>query len=314
MNLKHLIQLIDQLYTDRLPYMILLQEMAEHFYPQRADFTIKRNFTQDYAGELMTSYPVQVRRDLGDQIGQMLRPTAVEWFEMIPKNGEKTNNAGKQWLDEMTKRQRLAMYAKPAKFARMTKESDHDYATFGACPFSCRLNKNKDNLLYRNWHIRDMAWHENEEGDLSIIARKWHPTARDLYLLFGDKVDPKVKRLYDKAPLTKIKTYHIYVEADVFDEHANGRPWFSIYYDAENNHKMEAVPVWFNEYRIPRWQTVSGSQYPFSPAAITALPDARLIQSMAYTLLEAGEKATNPPMLAIEEAIRSDMALYAGGV
>jgi hypothetical protein len=314
MNLKHLIMLVEQLYTDRLPYMILLQEISEHFYPQRADFTIKRNFTQDYAGELMTSYPVQVRRDLGDQIGQMLRPTSVEWFEMIPKNGEKTNNDGKQWLDEMTKRMRLAMYAKPAKFARMSKECDHDFASFGACPFSVRLNRNADNLLYRNWHIRDMAWHENEEGGLGVISRKWHPTARDLKILFGDKVDPKVNRLYNKDPLKKIKCFHIYVESDMYDDSSNGRPWFSIYYDAEHNHLMEAVPVWTNEYRVPRWQTVSGSQYPFSPATITALPDARLIQSMAYTLLEAGEKATNPPLLAVEDAIRSDVAIYAGGI
>ena len=72
--------------------------------------------------------------------------------------------------------------------------------------------------------------------------------------------------------------------------------------------------MWINEYRIPRWQTVSGSQYAFSPATITALPEARLIQSMAYTLLEAGEKATNPPMVATQEVVRSDVSIYAGGI
>ena len=314
MDIKKLKEMVDQLFTDRLPYMILLQEIAEHFYPQRADFTIRRNFSSEYASNLMTSYPVLTRRDLGDQIGQMLRPTSTEWFEMIPKNGERTDNEGKQWLEEMTRRMRLAMYAKPAKFNRATKECDHDYATFGACPFSCRLNRNADNLLYRNWHIRDMAWHENEEGDLGVIARKWKPTARDLKILFGSKVDPKVNRLYDKAPLTKVKCYHIYVEADMYDAPSNGMPWFSLYYDSDHNHLIEAVPVWTNEYRIPRWQTVSGSQYPFSPATIAALPDARLIQSMAYTLLEAGEKATNPPLIGVQDAVRSDVAVYAGGM
>ena len=314
MDIKQMMEMVDQLYSDRLPYMILLQEISEHFYPQRADFTIKRNFSTEYASNLMTSYPVLTRRDLGDQIGQMLRPTSVEWFEMIPQNGEKTDNAGKQWLEEMTRRMRLAMYAKPAKFARMSKEADHDFATFGACPFSCRLNRNADNLLYRNWHIRDMAWHENEEGDLGLVSRKWKPTARDLKILFGSKAGPKVERLNEKTPLTKVKSYHIYVEADMYDAPNNGRPWFSLYWDADHNHLIEAIPVWINEYRVPRWQTVSGSQYPFSPATIAALPDARLIQSMAYTLLEAGEKATNPPMLATQEAVRSDIAIYAGGV
>lgn len=314
MDIKHLMQLVDQLFSDRLPYMILLQEIAEHFYPQRADFTLRRRFSSEYASNLMTSYPVLTRRDLGDQIGQMLRPSSVEWFEMIPKNGEKTDNEGKQWLGEMTRRMRLAMYAKPAKFARMSKECDHDYASFGACPFSVRLNKNADNLLYRNWHIRDMAWHENEEGDLGLVARKWKPTARDLMALFGSKNDPKVEKLYQKAPLTKVKCYHIVVEVDMYDAPSNGMPWFSLYYDSDHQHLIESVPVWHNEYRVPRWQTVSGSQYPFSPATIVALADARLIQSMAYTLLEAGEKATNPPMIGVQDAVRSDVAVYAGGM
>ena len=35
---------------------------------------------------------------------------------------------------------------------------------------------------------------------------------------------------------------------------------------------------------------------------------------MTYTLLEAGEKVTNPPMVATEGAVRSDVALYAGSL
>ena len=47
---------------------------------------------------------------------------------------------------------------------------------------------------------------------------------------------------------------------------------------------------------------------------MAALPEARLLQSMTYTLLEAGEKVVNPPMVAVEQAIRSDVSLYAGGL
>jgi hypothetical protein len=314
MNIKQLQAVIDKLFTQRLTYMMLLQEIAEHFYPERADFTVRKTHGTEYAGDLMTSYPVLIRRDLGDQIGQMLRPTAKEWFKMVPKGGEDPSNEDSRWLEEMSKRMRLAMYAKPALFARMTKESDHDFASFGNTIFSCRPNKNVDNLLYRNWHVRDVVWRENEEGQVGLVARKWKPTARDLHILFGSKADPKVTRKAEKDPFHEVKVYHIVVEADMYSDHANNRPYFSIFYDRENQHIMEAVPVWMNEYRIPRWQTVSGSQYAFSPATITALPEARLIQSMAYTLLEAGEKATNPPLVATQEVVRSDVSIYAGGI
>jgi hypothetical protein len=294
---------------------MLLQEIAEHFYPERAEFTVRKEHGNEFAGDTMTSYPILVRRDLGDQIGQMLRPTQKEWFKIIPKGQEgETGNAEKRWLEEMTNRMRQAMYARPAHFNRATKEADHDFAAFGNAVISCRLNKHADNLLYRNWNIRDVVWHENEEGDIGLVARKWKPTARDLKILFKGNIDPKVADWADKKPFTKVKCFHIVCEADMYSENANGRPYWSIYYDVENKKIMEQVPVWNNEYIIPRWQTVSGSQYAFSPATITALPDARLIQSMTYTLLEAGEKATNPPLIATQEVVRSDVSIYAGGI
>jgi hypothetical protein len=77
---------------------------------------------------------------------------------------------------------------------------------------------------------------------------------------------------------------------------------------------MEEQPRMTAYYIIPRWQTVSGSQYAHSPATIAALPDARLIQAMTYTLLRAGEKAVDPPMIAVQEMVRSDLATYPSGV
>jgi hypothetical protein len=76
----------------------------------------------------------------------------------------------------------------------------------------------------------------------------------------------------------------------------------------------EATPIWGKYYVIPRWQTVSGFQYSYSPASVAALPDARLLQAMTYTLLEAGEKATNPPIIATKGVVKSDMSLFAGGI
>jgi len=314
MNIKQLKEVVDELFTARLTFVQLLQVIAENFYPERADFTIKRVHGNEFAADLMTSYPVLTRRDLGDQISSMLRPTEKHWFKMIPEHGEKVDNEGKRWLDRVTEIQRRAMYSKPAQFNRATKEGDQDFAAFGQCVISVRLNRFADNLLYRNFHIRDTVWQENAEAEIGLVARKWKPTLRDLVTIWGNKCSAKVVRRAEKKPLEKVKCYHIVVEADMYDGDSLGRPYWSIYYDAENQCLLEAVPVWDIEYVIPRWQTVSGSQYAYSPATITALPDARLIQAMSYSLLEASEKATNPPILATQDAIRSDVSLYAGGI
>ena len=69
-----------------------------------------------------------------------------------------------------------------------------------------------------------------------------------------------------------------------------------------------------NTYIIPRWQTVAGSQYAYSPASVIAISDARMLQQMTLTLMEAGQKADDPPMMAVGDAIQGGVNLFAGGI
>lgn len=314
MDIKGLKAVADYLFGKKSPLNSLHQEIADNFYPERADFTLTRSIGTDFAANLMSSYPVVCRRDLGNQFSTMLRPTARPWFHTARKYAKTENTDVKTYLEWFEETQRKAMYDPHALFTRATKEADHDFAAFGQTVLSVELNKNANGLLYRTWHLRDVCWQENDEGKIGFIARKWKPTAQTLARTFKDRVDPKVTKLLDKTPFEEIDCMHFVVEADMYDDHAKGRPRWSIWYDCANDKLMEATPIWGKHYIIPRWQTVSGSQYSYSPASVCALPDARLLQAMTFTLLEAGEKATSPPMIATQGVVRSDLAVYAGGV
>jgi hypothetical protein len=193
---------------------------------------------------------------------------------------------------------RRAMYDRKSQFIRASKEGDHDLGTFGQCVKSVQLNGTADRLLYRCWHLRDCAWCEDENGIIDTLHRKWKPTADMLRRLFRDKVHPKVvEKLIgpNKDPYCEINCRHIVMPAEQFDGEYLGKGkrnvrFVSIYLDVDNKHIMEAVGQTYFMYVVPRWQTVSGSQYAYSPAAIAALPDARLIQAMTLTLLEAGRR------------------------
>jgi len=322
MDDKQLFEMTQQLMTKRSSLVSLWQEMAENFYPERADFTIRRSLGTEFADNLSTSYPLIARRELGNSFNFMLRPAEKSWFHPTVKDemaddlttGIQDPEA-KAWLQWAGKIQRKAMYDRAAMFTRATKEGDHDFAAFGQCAISVEMNKARTGLLYRCWHLRDMAWAENEEGKIGTVARVWKPTARDLVRIFGaSKVHAEVNRTAEKTPFEEIDCRHIVVESDLVDGGPWKTPYVSIYFDVDHMHTIEKVGVYSIIYVIPRWQTVSGSQYAYSPATVAALPDARLLQAMTYTLLEAGEKHTNPPMIAVQEAIRSDVALYAGGI
>jgi len=314
MNDKQLFEMCDGLLNKRSSLMNLWQETAENFYPERADFTTHRNMGDTFADNLTTSYPILTRRDLGNAFTSLLRPMQKEWFYMSTADEDSLDSEAKRWMEWATKRQRRAMYDRASMFVRATKEGDHDFASFGQCVISVELNRMANGLLYRCWHLRDVAWAENEEGKVGTVVRRWKPTIRDLSRLFGkDKLHPEMARQLDLKPMEEVDVRHIVVESDLSDL-GSTLPYTSIFYDVEHHHTIEKLEVHSSIYVIPRWQTVSGSQYAYSPATVAALPDARLLQAISYTLLEAGEKATNPPMVAVQEAIRSDVSIYAGGI
>jgi len=317
-NAKELWQLAENLFSKRQSLMSLWQETSEHFYPERADFTYKRTLGTDFAGNLMSSYPMLARRELANQVGAMLRPANQEWFYMVRGDQEDRvvpDHEGRLWLEWANNTMRRHMYNRQAMFARATTEADNDWSTFGQYVMSIRVNNVGNALLYRNWHLRDCCWMENEEGRIVFFARRWKPHARELVRLFGDKVHSEVKKLSEKTPFQTVDCVHIVCESDLFDGDSRGMPYHSIYLDVQHEGSViEEMGQVAQEYIVARWQTVSDSQYAYSPSTVAALPDARLIQAMTMTLLEAGEKVTNPPMIATVDAVKSDVSIYAGGI
>lgn len=314
-----LIEQGNQLFNDRTSFMSLLQEIADNFYPERADFTTVRTLGVDFAANLNSSLPLLMRRELGESIGAVSRRKDTDWMNVSVKDAETLDDSGKAWLEYATGVQRSAMYDQVAQFERAAVQSDHDYATFGQGIKSQEINWKNTALLYRNWHIRDVAWCEGEDGGITDRHHNVKPSAMWLAEQFGEnKLHQSVKECLQpgRNKYQKINCRRVVVPAAHYDDISNGRriPWVSLYLDLDNQCLIDARPSWTGIYIISRWQLVSGSQYAFSPAAIAGLPDARLIQAMTLTLLEAGEMAVRPPMAAAGEVIQGGIQIYAGGI
>jgi hypothetical protein len=319
-RVRDLVEQGDQLFSKRQSIHSLWQSIAEQFYPERADFTQSFTLGQEFADHLMTGRPVLARRDLANSFSAMLRPRGKQWFKIRTDNEQINEDASaRKWLDQATDRLARAMFAQESQFVRATKEGDNDFAAFGQCVIEVQPNSTMNGLLFRSWHLRDVAWCENSELEIDTVHRNWKLEAVKLNKLFPKTVHKSVAKAAEKEPYKLIKCRHIVIPSDQYeysdDEKKSKRkiPFMSIYVDVENETILEEVPVRRMRYVIPRWVTVSGSQYAVSPATVVALPDARLIQRMTLTLLEAGEKVVDPPTYGIDGAIQGGLNLYAGG-
>jgi hypothetical protein len=312
---KDLIAQGDKLFSKRSTLMSLWQEVADNFYVERADFTAVRTLGEDYAAGLNTSYPLIVRRELGDAISAMLRPKSQPWMSMTVENEDRLSTTARQFLEWATSVQRRAMYDRQAQFERATKQGDHDYATFGQCVISIEVNWDEVTLLYRNWHLRDVAWCEKPDGSIGARHHNLKMTAKEMARRFGERnLHHSVKTQLRKDAYCEFNCRRIVMPAEDYDAKGPDLKWVSVYVDLDNQVLLQEQKVRSGIYVIPRWMTVSGSQYAFSPAVVAGLPDARLLQSMALTLIEASEMAVRPPMLSVGEVIQGGIQLFPGGI
>lgn len=320
---RELIEIGDRLFSARGSLDSHLQDVAEHFHPARADFTSQHTFGDDFASHLMTGFPAMQLRELADQLATMLRPRQKPWAKLVATNERvKQDTAARQWLEAVTEKMRRLMYADGALFLRATKVGDQDFVAFGQCVIELRMNRNRSGLLYLDRHLRDTVWCEDAERKLDTVHRKEKMTARTLCQYFPETVHKSVKKIKDTEPYKEFECRHIVVSSDMYDgQHADGKkynrekfPFLSLYIDKENDTILEEVPRTWLGYIIPRWFVGPLGQYAVSPATMLGLPDSRLLQQMTVSLLEASEKAVNPPTLARAEVVRSDIQMFANGI
>ena len=283
------------LFKTRMAITTLWQEIAENFYPQRADFTLTRYVGEEFASHLYNSYPLLVHRDLSSSLAAMLRPRRKDWFSISVHDWEELSRNAKTWLEWATKRMKRAMYDRKAQFVRATAEGDSDYSAFGQCCLTRQniWNAAKPHLLYRCWHLRDVAWAEAADGSIGEIYIKWKPTIMQLKAEFGaDALHTQVGQKKPNDDLQTVECLRLAVSTAIYqgqNGEGEGYPLMMVYLDVANNHIMQEHGTFSHGITLPRWQTVSGSQYAYSPCTVAGLPDARLLQAMTLTLLEAGE-------------------------
>ena len=287
------------------------QESALLFYPERATFTSTPYVGQRFCENLSSGASPLMRRDFGNLLSAMLRPSTKEWFKLT--TSDEPDYQTQVMLDQMQKSMRREMYRPKTRFVSSLREADHDYATFGQAALTVEMNYRTNCLLYRTWHLKDMAWRQDETGEISHVYRKDEMTAFNLNRRYKGNVSQHVKAMLVKDPNAMVKIMHCVMPAEQWKDEIS-QPYASVIIESDSQHVLFESGATSTIYVIPRWQTVSGTQYAHSPCVTAGLAEARTLQAISLMLLEAGEWASNPTWLATDEVVGDTPNIYPGGV
>jgi hypothetical protein len=328
---KEIIDLGSKLYNLKQNLDGLHQEIAWQFCPDLAEFTTKLELGEDWGGERMDSFPEQVSRELSNSLSAMLRPKDRPWFRTTTLDDRvDADEANARYLEYVTSVMRRSIYDPRTKFVRATKEGDRFYVNFGQAVISVEESADRTHLYYRNHHIKDCVWLENDVGEVDHLHRKEMMTARAMRMKFagrGDKLDNKIIDACEKEPHKEFevrvvvmprwefeRTSDWNVQPEEDSPRAKRLPYVILYIDVEHVNIIRMGRMAEFPYVVPRWHRWANTQYAFSPATMPSLADARMAQMLSQILLESGEKAIDPPLIGKADVIIGEPNLRAGGL
>ena len=317
-NAKELIGLAERRFAKKALLDELRQTIAEQVYPERATFTTDRTEGSEYALDLYESGPAQARRDLAGALGAILRPRGKEWFHPEPFEDRYKTHRAMAWFDYVRDRMRRILYAERTRFQKVSADADDDFVSFGNAVPLLTENPDRSGFLFELSHLKCNAWACNRYGEVDWNARLMKMTLRNVARRFGEKYMSEAQlRTLEKSPFEEMEVLHVCLPSDDYGPYQGKRrlfPYSSVYINKEACMILQEGGYHEFPYLHRRWRVPEDSVYGYSPAAMLGLVDARVLQSQARVILDAGELAVAPPLIAKRDAVLSGINNYAGAV
>ena len=321
-EIQDLLQRLRKLEDNRRQWEDHWQELGELFLPRRADFTTTHQPGQRRQERQFDGVPMQAARGLASSIDGLLKPKSERWFTLTTANDEFDDlDDVKLWFEFVQDRMWQAIYDPTARFVQRSNEVDLDLTVFGTGVLFVgeRMRLGGPVLDFRSYHLRNTFIAENADGEIDTVFRRLTLTARQAAQKFPEERLGRRTRELLRSNRDREKEVR-FVHAVLPRKERGGKgppnrnmPFASLWIDVDSEHLI--AEGGFNEmpYIVPRFDTGTDEIYGRSPAMV-ALPDANTLMEQGKTILKAGHKIVDPPLLSPNEGVASRPRTFPGGI
>ena len=302
-------------------------QLEEHWDDlSRVMLSTRQGFTQsivagDYRMEdVFDGTPMQAARSLANTVGAMIRPEGQDLVEIRAEDDSlNAQGAVQDWVGNASEKLNSHMRNPLARFRQATGEVDLDLVVMGTGILFAGIAKSQRHLIYQSVHLKDGFPMFDDEGNPHGLYRTKKMFIWQAELMFGadnlskevrekiavDKTDDKIDLLYWVG-----KRKNQSIENPIF---AKDFPVEEIWMETQTKHIISEGGFHEFPFIIPRWDTSSGEEYGRSPGMI-ALPDSNTLQSMGETILVAGQRLADPPIMAPNDGAFQEVMTFPGGI
>lgn len=338
---SHFDQLHTKLWADRTTFDTEFRDLSDYFKPRRSRFLVTdRNKGDRRNQKIINSTPAFAVRTLQSGFLAGLTSPARPWLKLTtPDPRLAMGDAARLWLHQVTERM-LSVFIKTNLYNALPTLYG-DLAVFGTGAMGV-LEDDEDLFRCQVYPVGSYAFSIDSRGLPATFVREYELTIEQLVAEFGFDSDAGrrntpdwsrfssfIKTEWDRGfRLSPVTVVHVVEPNDPADRNST-TPWPYVSVHIEKGRagsgKTQPGPQddrkilrdsGFNEFPImlPRWEAVAEDVYGTDCPGITALGDAKALQTQERMSARAIQKGIDPPVQAPTSVRTQQTSLLPGGI
>lgn len=285
-----------KLKADRVTWENHWNELAYYCLPLKSDINSDIIPGGLLPPDIYDSTAIYAAQIFGSGMYAYLTNPASRWFSLGFADPRMQENK-KKWLRE----QEDIVYQVLAgsNFYQPVHEVYVDIIVFGAA----NMYEEEDPEDYVRFYCRDLMESciaENAKGVVDTNFRLFKLTARQAaeewgFNVLSQKIQEAIKQQKQDNLFEFLHVVAPRYDRDVTKKDARSYPWESIYIEVDEKRRLKTGGYLEFPFFVPRFIKRDRSPYGYS-SSMVALPDIKMANNMAYTVLKAEEKMVDPPL------------------
>jgi hypothetical protein len=292
------------------------EEISERCLPRSSLFVGHRTGGDKRTEKLYDATAALALERFASAVESLLTPRGARWHTLRATNKElDTDYDVRLWFDLVEDMLFQQRYSPKANFASQMHEGYISLGAFGTGALFVGEDK-ISGMHYRAVHLGDIFIAEDEHGKIDTVFREFNVAARQVMRMFPDaNLSADLKKIVEDKPDSRVDILHVVMprsDRDPTSRRTDQRPWLSNYYEVKEKHLLEEGGEEELPYIMSRYVTGPREVYGRSPAMLV-LPEIKMINEMSKTVIKAGQKVVDPPLIIADDGVILPVDLTPGG-
>jgi len=316
-NARHIVHRFDEMKNGRWMWEGLWQDLKDYVRPSTDDFYRYTSKGKSQVDKIFDGTALWALGQLSAGLNSFLTSPTERWFT-LGIEGRPSLSAEEMAYLELVGDSVYAEYQRPeVNFAPSIHETYMDVGAFGTAVIFQDYDADNRHVMFNSFPLVECFIGEDDNGVIDTLGRLKVMTALQIRKRFGDKTPSAVADAIRKdAPSREFQVLHMTFpreDRDVYKYDKLNKAFASVWAlvdDAEliSEGGFDAFP-----YHVPRWTKLSGETYGRSPA-MDCLPDIRMVNAMAKTLIKGAQKIVDPPLQVPSDGFMSPLRTSPGSL